>query len=394
MRGRPSVPRFRESWRLRLATASSLLLALAPTSSLAAAPPPFEVVDGKPAPAWSASFRQTEGWTGGDVAYSIVLGRERTLWIFADTFIGGVENGRRAGARMINNSFAWQSLRDRQAPWQFFWKGTLAAPAAILEPAQKDQWYWPGDGVLWNDRLYLLAKLVRKKAGGPPGFEFDWCGNHLLEIANPQAEPTSWTYKSWPLPTGPLEPQLSAACLAEGGYLFLYGLFPAEALQGLHRPLALARIPLADLPARQGLKLEYLGQGEQEPSWSPTPSTLLELFGDAAPEMTVNRLSGSPGFVATYTSLGLGGAIMVRFASRPEGPWSDALKVYHCPEADRGLLVYGAKSHPELATVDGELIITYCVNTGSLTEHMAHPDIYIPRTVVVQLRARAGQDKR
>jgi hypothetical protein len=148
------------------------------------------------------------------------------------------------------------------------------------------------------------------------------------------------------------------------------------------------------LPGLKALKLEYLCRGEKEPSWSPTPSSLLELFGDAAPEMTVNRLPGWSGFVATYTALGLGGAIMVRHAPRPEGPWSAALRVYHCPEADRGLLVYGAKSHPELAARDGEMIITYCVNTGSLAEHVARPDIYVPRAVGVHLRARAAPEKR
>jgi hypothetical protein len=384
----------RSSQRLRAATAHGLLLALMSTSRLTAAPPPFEVVDGEPAPAWSAGFQRTEGWTGADVAYSIVLGRDKTLWIFADTFIGRIENGRRVGARMINNSFAWQSHGDRTAPWQFFWKGTAEAPAAIVTPTEPGPWYWPGDGVLSNDRLYLVAKLVRKKDGGPPGLAFDWCGNHLLEIANPYDEPTAWRYQAWALPTGASEPQLSSACLTEDGYLYLYGLFPAKALQGLHRPLALSRISLASLPGLQEPKLEYLCRGEQEPAWSPAPSRLLELFGDAAPEMTVNRLPGWSGFVATYTSLGLGGEIMVRHAPRPEGPWSDALRVYHCPEADRGLLVYGAKSHPELAARDGEMIITYCVNTGSLAEHVARPDIYVPRAVSVHLRPRATTEKR
>ncbi len=382
-------------WRcLRAATASGLLLALMSASHLVAAPPPFEVVDGEPVPAWSAGFQRTEGWTGADVAYSITLGREKTLWIFADTFIGRVENGRRVGARMINNSFAWQSLGDRPAHWQFFWKGTIEAPASVVTPAEPGAWYWPGDGVISNDRMYLVAKLVRKKEGGPPGLSFDWCGNHLLEVANPHDEPTAWRYQAWALPTSPNEPQLSSASLADSGYLYLYGLFPAKALQDLHRPLALSRIPLASLPGLKEPKLEYLCQGEKESAWSPTPSRLLELFGDAAPEMTVNRLQGWSGFVATYTSLGLGGEIMVRHALRPEGPWSDAVRLYHCPEADRGLLVYGAKSHPELATRDGEMIITYCVNTGSLAEHVARPDIYIPRAVSVHLRPRATPDQR
>src|ERR1700736_448739 len=77
-----------------------------------APPPPFEVSSAKPAPALTQRFQQTEGWTGGDVAQSIPLTPDRTLWLFGDSFIGKIESGRRVGARMINNAVAWQSLKD------------------------------------------------------------------------------------------------------------------------------------------------------------------------------------------------------------------------------------------------------------------------------------------
>src|SRR5690606_34915419 len=54
---------------------------------------------------------QQQGWLGSDVAKSVRLDEHRVLWLFGDTFIGNVENGRRQpGARFINNSIGIQDL--------------------------------------------------------------------------------------------------------------------------------------------------------------------------------------------------------------------------------------------------------------------------------------------
>src|SRR4051812_32396788 len=81
----------------------------------------LELVEAKPLPALTRQFQQTEGWTGGDGASSVPLGPERTLWLFADTWIGKIEGGRRVSPRMVNNTAAWQSLQDEKAPLRFFW---------------------------------------------------------------------------------------------------------------------------------------------------------------------------------------------------------------------------------------------------------------------------------
>ncbi|HEX4147420.1 MAG TPA: DUF4185 domain-containing protein, partial [Pirellulales bacterium] len=352
------------------------LLALA-VGAAAEAPPPLRVVDAAPLESLSRKFVQSSGWTGADGAYSIPISPKTALWIFDDTWIGRVENGRRAGARMINNTFAWQSLAADREPLRFFWQQQGDQPQAVLRPAEADSWYWPGDGAVVGERLYLLAKRVRKRDAGEPGFQFDWYANDLLEIANYTDEPTAWRWRRIALPFGKDAPQLSSACLAEGGFFYIYGLFPAARLARLSRPLAVARVAQNELAASNPPTWEFWSQQEQGGSWSASHERLATLFHDAAPEMTVNRVPGINGLVATYTSLGMSREIRLRVASRPEGPWSAAVLAYRCPEDSPKLLIYAAKAHPEQIATPGELVITYCCNTGSLAEHMSRPDIYL-----------------
>jgi hypothetical protein len=104
--------------------------------------------------------------------------------------------------------------------------------------------------------------------------------------------------------------------------------------------------------------------------------------------LSVAPVRGLSGFVATYTRFGLGPEIVVRHASRPEGPWSAPLTVYRCPPAGEKVFFYGAKAHPDLATRDGQLVLTYCQNVGDLGEHMRRPEVYVPQGVEMTLQAR------
>ena len=65
----------------------------------------------EPLPRYDAVFERISGWTGGDGAYSIALNDGRILWMFGDTLVGRVQNGRRLDSRLINNSAAIQTGR-------------------------------------------------------------------------------------------------------------------------------------------------------------------------------------------------------------------------------------------------------------------------------------------
>jgi hypothetical protein len=348
---------------------------------------PFKVVSAEALPALTKRFRRTEGWTGADGAYSIPLSPRRTLWLFADTWVGKIEAGRRAGARMVNNSAAWQDTKNPKVPLRFFWDAGKP-PRALLRPAAADAWYWPGDGAVVGGRLYLFCKVVRRKEKGAPGFQFDWFANDLLCVRNPAEPPTAWKWTARRLPSGPDDLRLGVAICLDGDYLYAYGLFPARRSKALDAPLGVARIARKQLAAHDGKGWQYWCSTSEGPKWRDRPKDLVALFRDAAPEMSVGKVRGLPGLVATYTAVGLGPEIFVRQARRPEGPWSERLRVYRCPEPRGKLLLYGAKAHAQLSRRDGELILTYCRNLGDLGEHIRRPDVYFPQAVKVALKKR------
>ena len=61
----------------------------------AAPPEPPSVAKAEPDAKLNALFRTTEGWVGGDGAFSVPLSDKRTLWLFSDTWVGSVRDGKR-----------------------------------------------------------------------------------------------------------------------------------------------------------------------------------------------------------------------------------------------------------------------------------------------------------
>src|SRR5207248_7929627 len=132
------------------------LLGLSTSIGQAPAAPPFVVAKASPRPDITQWFRRDDGWTGGDGAYSVRLGPDRLLWLFGDTWIGKVDNGRRKDARIVNNTIAVQSLRDPRPPLRFYWGRDADRPAAFVKPADASRWYWPQSGALAGDQLYVF----------------------------------------------------------------------------------------------------------------------------------------------------------------------------------------------------------------------------------------------
>lgn len=346
--------------------------------------PAIAVESAKPLPELTRKLEQTRGWTGGDGAASVRLSDKRALWLFADTWIGKIENGRRKEMRMVNNTAAWHDL-DGEGKMQFFWDASGKAPAAILRPAQPDCWYWPGDGVLIDGKLYIFCKLVRRKADGAPGFQFDWFGNEMVQIDNPHDEPTRWRCKRMRLSEGTEEVRLGTSATLDGNYLYVYGLFSQNQCKPFKAPLALARISSKKIERLDRGDWEFLCHSTSGLHWNNKAADLAPLFTDGGSEQSVARVRGIDGFVAVYQAFGLSRDIMLRHAPRPEGPWSAPVKIYQCPEAGK-VFMYAANLHLELATRPGQLILTYCRNTGDLGEHVRRPDLYVPQAVEVQLK--------
>src|ERR1039457_5167287 len=97
---------------------------------------------GKAAPEWDALFQRESGWIGADGNYSIPLTGNTTLWLFSDTIVGKVKDGKRLDARKINNSVALQ--RGTNAPEFFYGKTADGKPASFIKPQQGPQndYFW------------------------------------------------------------------------------------------------------------------------------------------------------------------------------------------------------------------------------------------------------------
>jgi len=320
-----------------------------------------------PLPSLESCFARTEGWTGADGAHSVRVRRGLVLWLFGDTFVGRVVDGRRVDTTMPRNTVAFQ----HPSGFRFF-------TDQALSPASKGEWYWPGDACTVRGRLYLFLMRCREVPGGPPGFGFEVVGHDLVRVDDPAVEPSRWKIRRVAVP-GPI--LLGAACVVAGDWLYAYGLKP-----GADRSLYVARIRLEELERLEMTAWTlWTADGWGRGRGDPTP-----LFPDGATEMSVSRVRGLNGFFAVYTRNGLGGDVLLRQAESPEGPWSEPLLLLRAPEAAQGLLVYGARAHPEQASAPRELVVTYNCNVADFDEHFRRPDIYRPRAVRVLLGGTSG----
>lgn len=338
----------------------------------------------------TALFIRSTGWTGADSAYSIPLGKARTLWLFGDTWVGEIHDGKRVHSVMINNSAAWQDTQHPKEQLKFFWRTKADKPISLLVPNRKDCWYWPGDGLFLDEKLYLFCMVVARDRKTPPPFSFKVIGHDLLKIDNPEAEPDHWRISRCSIGGGPVHIHLGVSCLVDGDYVYVYGSNQHAARQLTKHQLVLARIRKTDLDAMDMRGWQYwckdhLSNDASAGLWTSQPVDPIVLIPDAAPEMTVSRVADIPGLFACYFPAAFKPEIMIRHAMRPEGPWSEPVTVYRCPEANKNVFVYSAKAHPELSTKPGELVITYCRNTAAFEDQLRKPEIYFPQAIVVHL---------
>ena len=168
------------------ASAIALTSPLAPFASGAAAEPA-----GKAAPEWDALFQRESGWIGADGVYSIPLTGDTTLWLFSDTFVGKVKDGKRLDARMINNSIALQ--RGTNQPEFFYGTAADGQPASFIKPehGSRRDYFWLCHGVRTTRGLYFfLQRVVTVKPGTPFGFKL--VDGWLACVANPDDPPPQW----------------------------------------------------------------------------------------------------------------------------------------------------------------------------------------------------------
>ncbi len=397
-----------------LATGLLVIASVTACSDQPIAPPPAPAL-ATPVPdtIWESAFTRTDGWTGADGVATVPLSKSRTLWLFGDSFIGPVRDGKHAeGTTMVNNTIAISPISViPPAPdaLTFHWSQTPDhKPAAWSIPegtptGEKAEWFWPAGGgivapggdVEGKERLLLFMIKLGRRADVPKDsiWNFEARGTTLLTIPNPQDAPDQWLKLQYPI--APLlddanrQVTWGAAVLSArnpgdpADDLYITGI---DTTSVLNKQLLLARARSATIERFDTWKF-WDGK-----AWSPRARDAAPLASPLASEMSLHLLNlgdtNSPKwrYVMLYSELTLGPRILCRTADKPEGPWSEPQTLYTCPEpaSDKKLMVYACKAHPELSR-PGELLVSYCVNSTDFWDVIAHAEKYRPRFVRIPL---------
>lgn len=410
----------------------AVVLALAASIFLARIEPAKTI---RPHPAWSDALMPLAGefphFCGGDGAASCPLPGDRTLWLFGDSWIARIDNGRYApGAAMVNNVAAVHTNPPRgkaPAPGSvraFFGPepkpgihSAFLMPDPPAMPGGGARWCWPCDGaVLIGDPpaqklVIFYADLARRIEDPKPDdvWNFRFVGNRLAIIDNPADPPDAWRVKQHELTPrhaprgvpaiswGVATIRVPAASESPGTESDLY-IFGVDGSNTWNKLAMLARVPESKVQDFSTWRF-WTGGGDDSPEWSASEADARPVLQNIVDEFTIHRqgIAGRERWVLVQGEPMLGHRILIRTADRLEGPWTDGHPIFTIPEpaADKNLLTYGAKAHPHLSA-DGELLISYCINSLDFGQMMRDVEIYRPRFIrvpIATVSAAAGMQQ-
>ncbi len=351
-----------------------------------ASPPKYSV---ETMPEYDALFTKTDGWTGADGAYSLPLTDEVTLWLFSDTWIGDIVDGKHKDATMVNNSIALQAGKNpAAASAKFFWRTTKEGKsAAFVKPDDGTGWFWIFDGIVANGKLYLFLMQIIK-TDEESVFGFKHIGTSLAEVENPYDDPLEWRIQQYKVPYGRYSKGgnmfFGSAVMRDGDFIYIYGASEDWSKGMGGRSMIVARVPSDKLIDFE--QWRFLSDGK----WQADIIGVSKLFNGTATEYSVCYQPKIKQYVVVYTENGMSKNIMMRMSLTPTGPWSGAYKVYGCPEAEwhKTYFCYAAKAHPEISAED-ELIVTYVCNSTDFWQMAADARIYRPRFLKINFDVRA-----
>jgi hypothetical protein len=301
------------------------------------------------------------GWTGGDAAWSAKLPDGRVVWLFGDTFIGGVDAvGRRdLSAPLVRNSMVAQ---ERDGTMRTLVTREPQGFGATVPGGGADDWYWPGPPVVSDRVLEVpMAHIVRT---GPGEWDFKAQGTSLAVFRLPDLRLQSVT----PLITPPAVNMASAAATS-ARFTYIYGTRDS----GIGAKDAfVARAPAGELRA----PWKYWN-GRR---WSRDATSARPVAHGVADQFSVLRTDRGWTLVSQVP---MARDIVAFRAGRPQGVWAAAAHVARTPAIPHAL-TYNATVHPEFSK-GGRLTLGFCVNADTWSRVYTDAALYRPRFMTVRL---------
>jgi hypothetical protein len=306
--------------------------------------------DNAGAEAFTAMFRQaTAGWTGGDGTFSTRLPGGETLWLFGDTFLGGVTatGGRERMYPDVSNT----AVRQGSCVTTRF-RGRITDPAPF-ELGGTNLWHWPNQPVVHGDRIRVFWTRMQPVADLYAAFgvtlaTYDLGLNRLGVNTSIPTRSNQW----W-----------GAAVVDDPPFTYVFGI-----QDGDPRSVLLARTPLQNLDGTW----EY----RTASGWSRNLADAVPVLTDAHHVATqLSVLRDGAGWALVSQDLP-GDTVNVWRGSAPWA-WGPRRTLATIPPVP-GAMTYNAMVHPQFSN-GRELLISY--NVMALRPELGAADgsLYRPR---------------
>jgi Domain of unknown function (DUF4185) len=308
-----------------------------------------------------ALFHQDPRWLGGDGAYTIDLGNDRSLWLFGDSFIATSAAHTRKESAFVRNSIALMTGRDlASATMQFVWR-EATAPTSFF-PEAGDRWFWPGGGVRLPDGP-LIVFLGEIRSTPNEGLGFAGAGLRAFRVADPSTAPLTWTIEPTTAAAPPWAPTANVACTTtDNDHLVAVVTTDAD------HAGRLARWPLTTAGTGDLANPEWwtgMAWVPQTSLGTPPPTVI----PDGATECSLHYDEPTQTWIYLW-SRGFGGTTLaIRTAPALTGPWSTYHDVLKPPESNvSNAFVYAGKAHPHLRRTDGSIPVTFADNSFTFAD--------------------------
>ena len=308
------------------------------------------------------------GVTAGDGMYSILLPDGRSIFLMGDSYTGKVTAGARStGDHMFRNTYQVYDNGKVSA----ITSGPDHSAAVPVDYPDEVRWYWPGHGFVSGNTLYIFQLLMYQGASGAWGFRY--LETHVLEYSLPDIT----LKRDYKIPySGTSEAVYGAAALYDGGTVYVYAQYEkanGDPFNPVSQVLC-ARTTTAELDSRWEY---YTGSG-----WSADSKDAVPLSGlSAVPvssQFNVFKLRDKYVLLTQHKMLG-DGRIFTAVADTPYGPWVKLKQIFKVPELPSSKwFTYNAMAHPQFER-DGEILVSFCVNTEEFSEQFTNVECYRPR---------------
>jgi len=307
------------------------------------------------------------GVTGSDGFYSVLLPDGRTVWIFGDSFLGTVNpdgSREKRSPVFIRNAMAVQDGDSLRSLFNVIdgWESSLVIPPDAVkgtEFSEDSLWYWPGDGIVENNKLKVFMTGFYQADTGNWGFR--WTNANIATFSLPELELEKIDHFDYP---GEVEIHWGhAICDDAPDFTYIYG-------AGDKYPYA-ARAPKGNILA----KWEFF-DGNSWVSDSKLAKPMTDFKGSE--QFSIIKLKDKY-VLLTQSGDFLSSKLYSATSDLPYTGWGNKKELWDIQPINpvKDLFAYNPVAHPQF-TINDELLVSYCVNSFNLDDIFVDASKYRP----------------